>query len=275
MNSRRVVISGAFDRIQGREVRLLEEAGKLGELAVLLWSDELANRLSGKKPEFSEAERRYCLEAIRFVHAVHVIDQQSAADKLPNISMVAPAVWVVPAAEHNEVKKAFCHERGMGYSVIGEEELTKFPEDNDTAVESTAGRKKVVVTGCYDWFHSGHVRFCEEASGYGDLYVVVGSDANVRLLKGEGHPLFSQRERRYVAASLRFVKQAVVSTGSGWLDGDPEIRRIKPDIFLVNEDGNKGGKREYCEKLGIEYRVLKRTPAPGLPARNSTDLRGF
>ncbi len=30
-----------------------------------------------------------------------------------------------------------------------------------------------------------------------------------------------------------------------------------------------------AEKLGIEYLVLKRTPAPGLPKRSSTDLRGF
>ena len=43
----------------------------------------------------------------------------------------------------------------------------------------------------------------------------------------------------------------------------------------MNEDGDKGGKREYCEKHGIEYLVLKRTPAPGLPKRNSTNLRGF
>ena len=61
----------------------------------------------------------------------------------------------------------------------------------------------------------------------------------------------------------------------GWLDADPEIKRLRPDIYAVNEDGDKGGKREYCQKLGIEYLVLKRTPAPGLPKRSSTDLRGF
>jgi cytidyltransferase-like protein len=138
-----------------------------------------------------------------------------------------------------------------------------------------AGRKKIVVTGCYDWFHSGHVRFCEEVSSYGDLYVIVGHDANIRLLKGEGHPLLSQDERRYVVGSIKYVTQALVSSGDGWLDADPEIKRLKPDVYAVNEDGDKGGKREYCEKNGIEYLVLKRTPAPGLPKRSSTDLRGF
>ena len=98
------------------------------------------------------------------------------------------------------------------------------------------------------------------------LYVIVGHDANIRLLKGEGHPLLPQDERRYVVGSIKFVKQALISSGDGWLDADPEIKRLKPDIYAVNEDGDKGGKREYCQKLGIEYLVLKRTPAPGSAA---------
>jgi cytidyltransferase-like protein len=140
---------------------------------------------------------------------------------------------------------------------------------------STPGRKKVVVTGCYDWLHSGHVRFFEEVSAFGDLYVVVGHDANIRLLKGEGHPLFPEAERRYLVGSIKYVTQALISSGTGWLDADPEIQRIQPDIYAVNEDGDQGGKREYCASMGLEYLVLQRTPAPGLQPRRSTDLRGF
>jgi glycerol-3-phosphate cytidylyltransferase-like family protein len=103
----------------------------------------------------------------------------------------------------------------------------------------------------------------------------VGHDANIRLLKGEGHPLHSQEERRYMVGAVKFVKQVFITTGHGWLDAEPEILRLKPDIYAVNEDGDKGGKREYCEQHGIEYLVLKRSPAPGLSARTSTDLRGF
>jgi cytidyltransferase-like protein len=133
----------------------------------------------------------------------------------------------------------------------------------------------VVVTGCYDWFHSGHVRFFEEVSTYGDLYVIVGHDANIRLLKGEGHPLLPQDERRYLAGSIRYVTQALISSGDGWLDAAPEFDQLKPDIYVVNEDGDKGGKREFCAQHGIEYVVLKRIPAPGLVSRSSTELRGF
>ena len=146
--------------------------------------------------------------------------------------------------------------------MLREEDLRGFPELRRTPTAPSA-RKKVLVTGCYDWVHSGHVRFFEEVSAYGDLYVIVGHDANIRLLKGPGHPLFPQAERRYVVGAIRHVTQALIATGDGWVDAEPEIRRLKPDIYAVNEDGDRGGKREYCAKLGIEYLVLKRTPAPG------------
>src|SRR5205823_5241259 len=93
------------------------------------------------------------------------------------------------------------------------------------------GRKKVVVTGCYDWVHSGHVRFFEEVSAYGDLHVIVGHDANIRLLKGPGHPLLPQSERWFLVASIRYVAEAMVASGEGWLDADPEIQRLKPNIY--------------------------------------------
>ena len=57
----------------------------------------------------------------------------------------------------------------------------------------------------------------------------------------------------YLVGSVKFVKQTLISSGSGWLDADPEIRQIRPDFYVVNEDGDKVGKREYCRKLGIEY----------------------
>ena len=194
-------------------------------------------------------------------------------DSLPEIPWLRPNIWADMEVSTNSALETFCREHAITYRVLSAAELEGFPEP--PPMQSAPGKKKVIATGCYDWFHSGHVRFTEEASAYGDLYVCLGSDANVRLLKGEGHPLLSQEERRYVVGSIKYVKQSLITTGSGWVDADPEIRRLKPDIYVVNEDGDKGGKREYCAERGIEYLVLKRTPAPGLPKRSSTDLRGF
>jgi 5-methyltetrahydrofolate corrinoid/iron sulfur protein methyltransferase len=75
--------------------------------------------------------------------------------------------------------------------------------------------------------------------------------------------------------AIRYVKQGLISSGHGWMDAEPEIDHIRPDYYVVNEDGDKPEKRDYCEKHGIEYVVLKRLPKEGLPRRESTKLRGF
>jgi cytidyltransferase-like protein len=273
MSLKPVVVSGAFDDLRSRQIRFLEAASRLGEVTVLAWDDDAVQRLLGQAPKFPLAERLYFLRAIRFVSRAVRCEGFAIADRLPDVAGVAPSIWADLEGPANDTRAAFCRGRNLEYRIIRPDELTGFPEPPPSP--SVPGRKKVVVTGCYDWVHSGHVRFCEEVSAYGDLYVILGHDANIRLLKGEGHPLLSENERRYVVGSIKYVKQALISSGEGWLDADPEIRRLKPDIYAVNEDGDKGGKREYCAQHGIEYLVLKRTPAPGLPRRSSTDLRGF
>jgi len=265
-----VIVSGGFDDIRSRDLRFLEEAAKLGELTVLLWPDAALQKLTGKPPKFPLAERNYFLNAVRYVSRVVEADASADCDTLPQD--VRESVWADYEPTANPARKKFAAKNKIAYRAFTATELSGFPEPPPMPTEPS---RRVVATGCFDWFHSGHVRFAEEASSYGDLYICLGSDANVRLLKGEGHPLLTQEERRYVVGSIKFVKQALITTGSGWLDADPEIRRLKPDIYVVNEEGDKGGKREYCEKLGIEYLVLKRMPAAGLPNRSSTELRGF
>ncbi|HOX59913.1 MAG TPA: adenylyltransferase/cytidyltransferase family protein [Candidatus Paceibacterota bacterium] len=272
---KQVVVAGAFDDLRSGQVRFLEEAARLGEVTALLWGDELARRFEGKSPRFPEAERAYLLQAIRFVRRVQMISGPFDRNALPEAAGLRPEVWAVRQSESSAARQLFCGVRGLQYEVIRDEQLHGFPEANPDPPAKSPRRKRVMVTGCYDYVHSGHVRFFEEVSAYGDLIVVLGHDANLRLLKGPGHPMFPQQERRYVVGAIRHVTQAVIATGHGWLDAEPEIQRLKPDIYAVNEDGDQGGKREYCARLGVQYLVLKRAPAPGLPPRSSTVLRGF
>jgi cytidyltransferase-like protein len=272
---KRVAVSASFDDLRSPQVRFLEEAAKLGEVTVQLWSDDAIRAVTGKAPKFPQAERLYLVEAIRYVHDVRIVNGPLSPDALPLLGEVRPDIWAVDEPHDTPAKRAFCEANHLAYHVVTSKSFAGYPKTDLAIVPPTPGRKKVVVTGCYDWFHSGHVRFFEEVSEYGDLYVIAGNDANVELLKGAGHPLFRQDERRYLCASIRYVHQALITTGSGWLDAEPEIHRIKPDIYAVNEDGDKPEKREFCEKNGIQYLVLKRVPKEGLTRRSSTNLRGF
>lgn len=134
--------------------------------------------------------------------------------------------------------------------------------------------KKVFVSGCFDMVHSGHIAFLQEASQYGDLYIGLGSDKTIRELKGRD-TINSEDERMYILSALRCVHKVIVNSGSGLLDFAEEMKKLSPDIFIVNEDGHTPDKEKLCKDLGIEYKVLKRIPHASLPARSTTALRAF
>lgn len=132
--------------------------------------------------------------------------------------------------------------------------------------------RKVFVSGCFDMLHSGHVRFLEEAASYGELYVGVGSDETIKELKGR-YPLNTQAERKYMLEALKHVKASFVNRGSGMMDFVEEMKQLRPDVFVVNDEGNTLSKQKLCQELGIEYIVLRRLPRENLPARSTTSLR--
>jgi cytidyltransferase-like protein len=241
-----IEVSGSFDDLRGHHVRGLEEAAQRGPVRVHLWSDDLVLAQTGSPPKFPLTERHYFVAALRYVSDV--------VDALP--------LGVEALAGQDVDARAWDGRLKLPFAVTANEEVT-------------SNEKRVIVTGSFDWLHSGHVRFFEQVSELGRLYAVVGHDANIRLLKGEGHPLIGEAERLYMVASIRYVYRAMLSTGHGWLDAEPEIEHIRPDIYAVNEDGDKPEKRAYCEAHGIEYVVLARQPKDGLPRRSSTELRGF
>ena len=132
--------------------------------------------------------------------------------------------------------------------------------------------KRVFVSGCYDLLHSGHVEFFRQAAEYGDLYVGIGSDETYLGYKHRP-TVYPEQERLFMVRSIRYVKEAYINAGSGVMDFVPTLDIVKPDVFVVNEDGACEEKAKVCRERGIEYVVLKRTPQEGLTARSSTDLK--
>jgi cytidyltransferase-like protein len=135
------------------------------------------------------------------------------------------------------------------------------------------GTKRVFVTGCFDPLHPGHIAFLRSAERYGDVYVSIGSDDTIRGLKNR-EPFLNELERKTMIEELRSVKKVLIGSGSGIIDFADEIEEVKPDVFVVNEDGDSKEKMEFCQRKGIEYVVLPRIPLEGLPHRSSTELRG-
>ena len=134
--------------------------------------------------------------------------------------------------------------------------------------------KKVIVSGCFDLMHSGHIAFLRQASDFGQLYVCIGSDQTVEWLKGR-RPINGEKERKYMLESLQCVFECKINSGSGYLDFIKELEEIRPDCLVVNEDGHSPDKEKLCKERGIDYIILKREPFSHLPARSTTALKNI
>jgi cytidyltransferase-like protein len=267
----RTIVEDSLDDLRSDDVRFLEEAAMSGSLHVRVPSDALFEQQTGAAPKFPEAERLFLADSLRWVSTAEVADLPLAAAL--EVLAAEGATIAVRGEDDDPRLRVAVEGAGLSYRPISAVDRAGFPI---IEVEPLAdGVPGVVVTGCFDWVHSGHIRFFMDAAEYGALYVVIGSDRNVRLLKGEGHPLQREEERRYMVGSMKAVYRCLVSSGSGWMDAEPEIDVLKPRYYVVNEDGDKPEKAEFCAQHGLKYTILKRVPHEGLPARSSTDLRGF
>jgi cytidyltransferase-like protein len=134
-------------------------------------------------------------------------------------------------------------------------------------------KKKVLVSGCFDLLHSGHVEFFREAAEYGELYVRIGTDKNIRALKAH-ETMYSDAERLFMVKNVQWVHDAALSAGSGRFDFKTDMEMIKPDIYICNDDASGMEMRvEICKELGIEMVVPVRKAADGLEARSSTSMK--
>lgn len=96
------------------------------------------------------------------------------------------------------------------------------------------GKKVVFTNGCFDLFHTGHLKLLREARKLGDaLVVAINSDRSVRKLKGSGRPYITEADRALLLAALDCVDYLCVFEEDTPLD---LIKELKPDVLVKGGD---------------------------------------
>lgn len=94
----------------------------------------------------------------------------------------------------------------------------------------------VLVHGCFDLLHLGHIRHLQEARAMGDR-LVVSVTADPHVAKGVGRPHFTAEQRVEALKALDCVDDAFVTEGP---DASEVIRRIAPSVYVKGPDYNMG-----------------------------------
>lgn len=112
--------------------------------------------------------------------------------------------------------------------------------------------KTVLVTGCFDLFHYGHLKFLEASAACGDRLIVgVAEDETVRRVKGENRPIYPLEHRIALLKACRHVDEVQVFSLESQLD---LVDQVSPDVCVEGADGN-ARLREILEELGVNTPV--------------------
>ncbi|MFI5265199.1 MAG: adenylyltransferase/cytidyltransferase family protein [Candidatus Levyibacteriota bacterium] len=121
--------------------------------------------------------------------------------------------------------------------------------------------KLVLVGGCFDILHTGHIYFLNEAKKQGDiLLVMLEGDESIKARKGENRPVNPAKKRVDALKKLQAVDYVLLLP---YLKTDPEyfslVKTLEPDIIAVTVgDPAVSKKVEQAKEVGGSVFEIKR-----------------
>lgn len=126
------------------------------------------------------------------------------------------------------------------------------------------GQDLVLVGGCFDILHLGHIRFLKETKKYGTVVVALESDAALKRLKGLARPIHKQFERAEVLSDLKTVDYVVLL---------PEFKKdsdyakltqtVSPDFIGVTAGDPKISQKQIqAKKAGAKLIIVPKITTP-------------
>jgi rfaE bifunctional protein nucleotidyltransferase chain/domain len=117
------------------------------------------------------------------------------------------------------------------------------------------GKKIVIIGGCFDILHVGHIRFIKAAKQQGDILILLlESDARVTMLKGKSRPINKQSERAEMLESISDIDYIIpLPLFVSDTEYDKLIFELKPAIIATTKsDQYKLHKNRQAALVGAQ-----------------------
>ncbi len=119
-------------------------------------------------------------------------------------------------------------------------------------------KKVVLVGGCFDLLHYGHLKFLKKAKEAGD-YLIIALESDQFIKKNKRNlPVHNQQQRAKILSHLDFVDLVILlpyfSSGNEYFE---MVKKINPDIIAVtNGDPQIKNKKKQIELIGGQLKVV-------------------
>jgi FAD synthetase len=115
-------------------------------------------------------------------------------------------------------------------------------------------KKIVLVGGCFDIIHFGHIQFLEKAKQAGD-YLIVALEPDERIINHKHRtPTHTQTERAYNLLALRHVDHVILlPVLNGFQDYLELVQTIKPHVIAItSNDPQLPNKQKQADAAGAQ-----------------------
>ncbi len=129
---------------------------------------------------------------------------------------------------------------------------------NKKILRYLVGKKTVLIGGCFDIFHYGHLIFLKKAREQGDfLIVALESDQFIRKYK-KRNPVHDQEQRAEILSAVRYVGYVIKLP---LLTSDDEyfelVKMVRPSVIAVTEqDSQIENKKKQAAYVKAKLKIV-------------------
>lgn len=134
------------------------------------------------------------------------------------------------------------------------------PFDQFVSLRESIDKKIVLVGGCFDVFHYGHLVFLKKAKEQGDLLVLLLESDQKILSQKKQAPVHNQQERAEILAAIEDVDYVIpLDLLKSDKDYAEMITKIRPAVIAITE-GDRQFKNKQLQAKIVGGKIIVVTP---------------
>ncbi|MEW9809429.1 MAG: riboflavin kinase [Candidatus Symbiodolus clandestinus] len=125
-------------------------------------------------------------------------------------------------------------------------------------IDTPQGHKIILVGGCFDVFHYGHLQFLKQAKALG-TYLVVALESDQHIIDYKKRkPIHSQLQRAEILSTIGYVdKVLLLDILTGFTDYNQLVQDVKPNIIAItNNDPQIENKRIQANAISAKVCIV-------------------